>query len=213
MVSSSSNSGPPGYCQYKPGVDPGATIVGGICYGDNMSTAGGPPEAIVGQDWVSDRVVEQVNWDADLTNGFDSDWVSVTLDVTTKSATLTVGNAPVSITYTGAEFDYIKKVQVSCTAVGGDRSFAWDAVVAKFYRNGTMVDADPVPTDCPMDANNAGGAPGAAGGQVYELTPTDADCDQVVVNALARMKAVGSTPPQPDDIRGQIYVFTTTEQS
>jgi len=33
------------------------------------------------------------------------------------------------------------------------------------------------------------------------------------VNGLARMTAVGITPPQPDELRGQIHVFTTNQQS
>src|SRR5688500_17490025 len=136
--SSSSYGGLPPYCNPKDSVDPGHTVVATIRIGDNSDAPGGAPEMLLGGGEGSTGSGGQSKWDANLADGLDTGWVSVSLDVSAagplsaswESAPPTppgVGS-PVSLSYSGPTAGPIKKVQLQTKASGGDMTAQWSAV-------------------------------------------------------------------------------------
>ena len=190
---------------------PGFKCFGAVRVGSN-GASGGQPEVLCGGGDPSgaDVATGRITWDSDLSDGFDSKWVSVQLTAGaggTGGVKFSVTGAdPNPVVYANARYGDITKVQVSSAVAKNGMKISWQQIAARFYRNGNLVDTQILPDPCqPVADTTSGGA--ASASQVVGIEP-DALADSVVVTALVRLQATGTRLPGPQDILGQILVFS-----
>jgi len=211
MPTSSSSSGGDGFpCNFVQGVTNGFACFGTVQVGSN-GAANGQPEVLCGgaNTAGSDVQTGRITWCDDLSNGFDSGWVSVCLTASAGggngAVTFAVAGAnPDPVVYSNATYGKISAVQVSSAVNAAGMKISWKQIVAKFYYQGNLVDTEPLPDPCQPVADTTSG--GTSANQVVVINPA-AQADSVVVTGLVRLQSNGNTLPNPQDIVGQIFAY------
>lgn len=216
---SPSSSIPPSPCPFVYGVSPGYCFAAGVRVGVN-DLDGTDPGAVVGHDLTNDYNGSQMLWDPDLSDGFDTGWVSVQLvgkagggnDGVTWTL-IQPDQTQTTINYSGVTYGPIQKVQILASVSAQNMKITWSAVAALFYRNGELIDTETLDDPCNPVADTTGPNGPSSASEVAELDPDGANIDTVVVTGLVRMQSPNTTLPAPDAITGTIFVFTSNCQT
>jgi hypothetical protein len=148
-----------------------------------------------------------VAWDADLSDGFDSDWVGVNVDLKAAGPSaafdVDLGEAAAETSAATSSAAAISRVTLRAAVTGPEMSFAWDSVEVSFYRAGQLVDRVQLGS---VTANTVGEASDYAAEAGVTVTTNVTGCDEVVVSGAVRMTASAGTYPGPYDMFGDVRI-------
>ena len=186
----------------------GCAFVGKVTLGSNSSD-GGDGAFSVGQDATGDMITGQRVWDADLSDALDSNWVPVELTGSPGGGQDGVtwdveGGTPEPLSYSGAKYGAIQKVQITAQVNTANCRMSWRSVAVMFYRNGELRETVDV-GDQPIADTISNGDSQAS--QTVPVVPNGSDNDQVVIAARVRLESTATALPAPDAITGEVRVF------
>src|SRR5712691_9009971 len=112
----------------------GYAVVADLACGDNSQT--GIPELALGSS-ATDQVTDNLVWDSDLSDGFDTGWVQLEVDWdTSRQIALTVGD--VKVAYNAGPYDDIYGFLLRAGVSAADSTVAFRNIKAQFFQGSNM---------------------------------------------------------------------------
>ncbi len=145
-------------------------------------------------------------WDSDLSDGLDSGWVAVSFTATlgsTNTAQFSVGGAGTTY-YSGGSATAISEVDIRAAVAGPDMAMSWSNLSVAFYQGSSLVETVSLGND--VAVSTIGSQTWDPAEMIAQITPTQSNCDKVVVTGSIRLQAAAGTYPGPNDIFGQVFI-------
>lgn len=178
-----------------------------IAYGSNGLS--GSPEAFAGT--MGNMDGGQVVWDRDLSDGFDSGWVPVSLHVKpgggAEGLVWTIGDGLTTVTHYDASYDGINGIVITAGVSGAGMLMAWKELQANYFFEGEMVEQITVGTSSWPAVSTLGKTTGYGFQDDYLIEASDTPNDEIVVTGFVRMAADFGVYPSPDAIVSRIFVL------
>lgn len=167
------------------------------------------PEMGCGGPGQEDEASMRRTWDPDLSDGFDSGYVSMSLDADLGDGIATWGvNGDLDgpVTYSFAPGDTVASVRITAgTQVPGTAE--WSDLTITFYDQDVQQDSITIADGPSVDTTQS---TGGVGEQILVVTPDSTLYDRVSVSGTFRMTHAPDVYPAPSDLFGQIYIIPQT---
>jgi hypothetical protein len=204
MPSSSSSGGG----AYEPidDISPGWKYVGFLRLGNN-SLSGNVWEYCVGADTQTNCTTGDFVWDPDITDGIDSDWKTIKLEVAPSGSgstgKLTLGGVPIENSQGG--YTRITRVQIQAKVDGIIGQVSTQNVSVDFTRADDSGETAAVPNSSAPIGDNTTGS-GTASGAI-QINPSGQNFVKASIFAQVRLVGHVTTLPPPNSLTLGIYVF------
>lgn len=181
----------------------GYSAVGEVRAGGNGDPYGSP-EYDVGDG--STFTEGRTTWTNDVSNGFDTGWVSVELDVRAGGVTWNVANSTSGeLTYDDASYGTIGSVELRAAVQNSDMQCEWGNLAVSFYKGGALQETMSTTDLVEADTFNSSSSTAETD---CTFVPTNSDSDEVIITGRVRMDCSDAyIQPTDNDIFGQIFAF------